>query len=83
MNNLCLKSFRESMDDKDYDYVEDVCEENGYVYAKEWAIGYAEGFSEGYTNETKKFVPKLRSIGKSDEEIADLLCLEIEDVKSL
>lgn len=83
MINLCLESFRKSMDDKDFDYVEDVCEENGDIYAERWAIGYVKGFTEGYTNEFKKHVLRLRSIGESDEEISSLLDLDIEDVKSL
>lgn len=83
MINLCLESFRKSMDDKDFDYVEDVYEENGDIYAERWAIGYVKGFTEGYTNEFKKHVLRLRSIGESDEEISSLLDLDIEDVKSL
>lgn len=83
MINLCLESFRKSMDDKDFDYVEDVCEENGDIYAERWAIGYVKGFTEGFTNEIKKHVLRLRSIGESDEEISSLLDLDIEDVKSL
>ena len=34
MINHCLESFRKSMDDKDFDYVKDVCEENGDIYAE-------------------------------------------------
>lgn len=83
MINLCLESFRKSMDDKDFDYVKDVCEENGDIYAERWAIGYVKGFTEGFTNEIKKHVLRLRSIGESDEEIASLLELDIEDVKLL
>lgn len=83
MINLCLESFRKSMDDKDFDYVEDVCEENGDIYAERWAIGYVKGFTEGFTNEIKKHVLRLRSIGESDEEISSLLELDIEDVKLL
>ena len=83
MINLCLESFRESVNHKDFDYVKDVCEENGDIYAERWAIGYVKGFTEGFTNEIKKHVLRLRSIGESDEQIASLLELDIEDVKLL
>lgn len=45
--------------------------------------GRAEGREEGKTEERAKTICTLRRKGKSDEEIATLLDLDIEDVKSL
>ncbi|MBO7626508.1 MAG: hypothetical protein J6S93_03010 [Paludibacteraceae bacterium] len=43
--------------------------------------GRAEGREEGKTEERAKTICTLRRKGKSDEEIASLLDLDIEDVK--
>lgn len=45
--------------------------------------GRAEGREEGKTEERAKTICTLRRKGKSDEEIASLLDLNIEDVKSV
>ena len=45
--------------------------------------GRAEGREEGKTEERAKTICTLRRKGKSDEEIASLLDLDIEDVKSV
>lgn len=45
--------------------------------------GRAEGREEGKTEERFKIISTLKRKGKSDEEIASLLDLDIEDVKSV
>ena len=47
------------------------------------AEGREEGREEGKTEERAKTICTLRRKGKSDEEIASLLDLNIEDVKSV
>ena len=47
------------------------------------AEGREEGREEGKTEERAKTICTLRRKGKSDEEIASLLDLDIEDVKSV
>ena len=47
------------------------------------AEGREEGREEGKTEERAKTICTLRKKGKSDEEIASLLDLNIEDVKSV
>lgn len=47
------------------------------------AEGREEGKAEGKTEERFKIISTLKRKGKSDEEIASLLDLNIEDVKSV
>ena len=47
------------------------------------AEGREEGKAEGQTEERFKIISTLKRKGKSDEEIASLLDLDIEDVKSV
>jgi predicted transposase/invertase (TIGR01784 family) len=47
------------------------------------AEGREEGKAEGKTEERFKIISTLKRKGKSDEEIASLLDLDIEDVKSV
>ena len=52
-------------------------------YVNQMDFARAEGREEGKTEERAKTICTLRRKGKSDEEIASLLDLDIEDVKSV
>ena len=78
-----LKAYRDYVNQLDFAKNEGRAEGRAEGREEGRAEGREEGKAEGKTEERFKIISTLKRKGKSDEEIASLLDLNIEDVKSV